>query len=447
MADEKLLEKTPPRDLEAEMSTLGAILLDPDTLHDIAQLLTADDFYATSHKVIYQAMLALLDQSSAIDVVILKNTLHQAGQLEAVGGPDYLRGSPNRCRRRRTPATMHRSSSRRAQLRNLIKCATEILRRAYQDTDDVTTVLEESEQQIFALTKSGARSETIEIRDVLRNVMEVIDAQHSGRGSMLGAPTGFRDLDEKLSGLHGGQMIVIAARPSMGKTSLALNIAENFGMNGKGVLVFSLEMATAQIAQNMLCSNARVDVHKVRRGLLDTDAFARLVNAAGRLSAAPIFIDDSAGMSMLQIRARRRRVHAAHHVGLVVVDYLQLVSSPSAESRQQEITQISMGMKHMARELDVPVIAISQLNRGVDAREDHRPRMSDLRESGSIEQDADVVLFLFRPDYYEPDRPELQGRAELIVAKQRSGPTGNIPLVFLPYCMRFGDATPLDYRG
>ena len=285
------------------------------------------------------------------------------------------------------------------------------------------------------------------MRELLQEALARIEALQGGTDGLLGHSTGFVDLDDRLSGLQDSNLIIVAARPSMGKTSFSLNIADYVACSGKGVLIFSLEMSTLQIAHNLLCSHSQVDAQKVRRGQLDQESWDQLIAGANSLSKAPVHIDDTPGLSVLQIRAKARRLKASSDIGLVVVDYLQLVSAPNAESRQQEISQISMGLKQMARELSVPVVALSQLNRSVDSREDHRPRMSDLRESGSIEQDADVILFLYRPEYYDPERPDLKGIAEVIVAKQRNGPTGTVQLTFRPECMRFSDMSREEYRG
>ncbi|MEW6746495.1 MAG: replicative DNA helicase [Planctomycetota bacterium] len=447
MADERFAERVPPQNVEAEMSTLGSILLEPECMNVVAQELTADDFYQTANKQIFRALLELYDRNSVLDVVVLKDELERRGLLAEVGGPEYLLQLAEAVPSAANVEHYARIVRERSVSRSLIQTSTEILRSAYTNDLDVATLLEEAEQKIFSLAHGRRTADGGDFREILQQAVARIESLHNRGDAIIGLSSGFADLDDRLSGMQPSQLIIIAGRPSMGKTSLALNIADHVAMSGTSVLIFSLEVATIQVAQNLLCSHARVDAQKVRRGQLDEDGWGNLIRAADELSKAPVFIDDSPGLSVLQLRAKARRLRAMHRVGLVIVDYMQLVTAPSAENRQQEISQISMGLKRMARELDVPVVALSQLNRVVDSREDHRPRMSDLRESGSIEQDADVVAFLYRPEYYDADRADLRGQAELIIAKQRNGPTGTVPLTFMPQCMRFASYSPEEYHG
>ncbi|MEN8149921.1 MAG: replicative DNA helicase [Planctomycetota bacterium] len=427
-------ERVPPQDIEAERAVLGSVLLDPEVLGEILPLLRSTDFYRTGHQVIWDTITDLFDRGSAIDVVILRDELVRQGAMEKIGGDEALHdlagAVPTAANAEHYARIVRERSLRRAVIRECTRAVTQ----AFEGDMDGRELLDYAEGLLFNLDREVETGDTVHIADILSPLFKQID---SGEQNFNGVQTPIHELNDLTGGLQGSQLIVVAGRPSMGKTTFALNIAEHVGIVEKvPCAVFSLEMAKAQIVMNMLCSNAKVNAHGLRRGQVQPDEWPRLSAAAGRLSEAPIFVDDTPALSVLALRAKVRRLKARHNLGLVVVDYLQLMESNRAENRQQEISQISRSLKGLSRELDIPIIAISQLNRSVDAREDHRPRMSDLRESGAIEQDADVIAFLYRDEYYDP-REDNQGIAEVIVAKQRTGPTGTVKLTFLNRFMRF----------
>ncbi len=427
-----------PHNLDAEMAVIGAMLIDQDALGAAAETLRAEDFYSSANADVFRTVCELFDERKDIDIVVLTEELKKRELLDKVGGSGYLMALFDAVPTAANVGHYIEIVREKSLRRRLIKAATEIVSRSHDDGVDLEELLDEAEKSVFEVTESHTTSDAVSMRDVLRETFSRIEQMERREGGLTGLSTGFYDLDELTSGLQDSEMIVVAARPSMGKTSLALNICEHVALvESKACLIFSLEMSANQLVQNMLCSYARLDAHRMRRGMLADNEWADLTLAFGALSEAPIFIDDGAGLSLREIRARARRLKAREDIRLIVVDYLQLMESTGRrrDSREQEIAEVSRGMKALARELRVPVIAISQLNRSVEGREGHRPRMSDLRESGSIEQDADVVILLHRPDYYdENDRP---GIAELILAKQRNGPTGRVDLVFRRECMRF----------
>jgi len=447
---ETLAAKAPPHHREAEEAVIGSLLQDRNVVSDVIDLLDVDDFYVVSNQIVFRAILDLFDHGSGVDVTIVSDHLQRSGDFERIGGALELTRLLERVPSAAN-VSYHASIVReRALQRRLILAAQRILEDARGGGRKIEELIDGAEQVIFDVARHGergARRDSIDIKSVLGEMMLGLEQ----RREFQGVRTRFPELDDKLSGLQRGQMVVLAARPSVGKTTLALNIARRVATENDprvGVAIFSLEMPKDQIALNITASQGQVDAHLIRRGSLGADDRARFSEAVGVLAEAPIFIDDTPGMSALQIRARARRLKSAHDIGLVIVDYLQLVTAPLAESRQQEISQISMSLKRLARELDLPVIAISQLNRSVDAREDHRPRMSDLRESGSIEQDADVVLFLYREDYYDGGKnPQTQNQANCIIAKNRNGPIGEFKLSFFPNQLRFEPFSDLDFRG
>ncbi len=443
-----LLGKQPPHAIEAEAAVLGSMLLDPRMIGEVVQIITGpEDFYSDRHAAIYQACVGLYDAGDDFDIVHLNQSLRDAGLLEQVGGVDYLielsQSVPSP-----TSAPYYASLVRdKALVRRLVDAGGQILHDAFNKSGSVDELLDAAEQAIFQIADKKIGAEASDLGGLLQELYSRLEAME-GQG-LTGLETGYFELDDITSGLQNGEMIIIAARPSMGKTALALNIAEHVGVvTGQPVAVFSLEMSRHQLAQRLLCSRGRVDSHKLRRNMLGPDEYARLAAEVGKLKDAPIHIDDSPGLTLLQLRAKARRLVARHDIKLVVVDYLQLMSFPGAESRQVEVSQLSKGIKALARELGVPVICLSQLNRGPEAREGHKPRMSDLRESGSIEQDADVVMMLHREEYYhnEPEwadeNPDLVGLAELIIVKQRNGPTGTVKMQFDGTTTRFNNHTP-----
>jgi len=431
--------RVPPQSQEAEMGVLGSMVLDPHCIGEIIPMLQAECFYRQDHRVVYEALLGLYEANKPVDLVMLRDELKRRGQLERIGGVEFLvrlvESVPSAAN-----ATYYAQIVRdKYMLRELITAAGEVVQKAYNDLGDASETLDQAEQRIFEVTQQKIVGHAVPIREVLTKTFEAID-QRSG-SHIYGLATGFDDLNELTGGLQKSEMIVVAARPSMGKTALGLNIAEYVGADdGKPVAVFSLEMSSQQLAERMLCGRAHIDAQKLRKSMLNEREIADMHAAAQELSEAPIFVDDTPGLTPLELRAKCRRLKIQHDIQLVIVDYLQLMYVPGSESRQQEVSTISRHMKALARELDVPVIVLSQLNRSPEGREGHRPRMSDLRESGAIEQDADVVILLHREDYYhtEPDY-EPTNIAEVIVAKQRNGPTGVVQLTWLPHYTRFAN--------
>lgn len=438
----KLFDKLPPHALEAEMALLGSMILDGQVIGEVVQVLQgADDFYKPSHSAIYQVLVDLYDKNQPIDAVHLQQMLKDRGELENIGGIKYLvelfESVPSA-----TSAPYYAKLVReKSILRRLIEAAGKVLYEAYTSGEPVEDLLDRAEQEIFKLAETKSTTDASDLHTLIQETYTRLET-HDGR-VITGLETGFFELDEMLSGLQNGEMVILAARPSMGKTALALNIAEHIGATNKQpVAVFSLEMSKQQLAQRLLCSRSGVDSQRLRRNMIRPEDWAVLQDACGQLSDAPMYIDDTPGLTLLGLRAKARRMATRHHIKAVFVDYLQLMSAGSrTDSREQEVSTISRGIKALARELNVPVVCLSQLNRQAETREGHRPRMSDLRESGSIEQDADVVLMLHREDYFH--RGE-EGHvddniAELIVAKQRNGPTGTVKLQFHSATTRFNN--------
>ncbi|MHC5024100.1 MAG: replicative DNA helicase [Planctomycetota bacterium] len=441
-----LFEKLPPHAIEAEMSLLGSMLIDPQVIGDVVMAIGGgDDFFKPANGVIYQSMVELYDRTSALDLVQLNQLLVDRGALAAVGGLDYLVDLANAVPTAANAMYYARLVRDKALIRRLIDVAGDILYDAYNSPEDAQGILEVSEQSIFALAQHHDRGTGESLQDLLKLTMARLEANEGKELS--GLATGFVELDQLTSGLQAGEMIVLAARPSMGKTALALNLAEQVAMQGRPVGVFSLEMGRQQLVQRLLCARSGIDSHRLRRNMLRSEDFRALMAACDELMHAPVYIDDTPGLSMLQLRAKARRLKQKHGIEAVIIDYLQLMSSGRrAENRQVEVAEMSRAVKAMARELDVPVICLSQLNRASEDRTGHRPRMSDLRESGSIEQDADVVMMLHREEYYHlgdeewmETHHEKVGTAELIIAKQRNGPTGTVKLTWDSHATRFRD--------
>ena len=439
-AQESLLGRVPPQHLEAEQAVLGCMMLDADTVGLVLEELSAADFYSTEHRLIYEAMLKQFGRGEPIDALTLREQLKKEGLLDRVGGPEALLNLSETVPSAASAVYYARMVRDRSVLRALIGTATHILRDAYEEQQSPKEILDRAEQQIFEVAGKHATSGIITIRDVLQDAFKTIDELHSRKGRLRGVSTGFMDLDDLTAGLQGSELIIVAGRPSMGKTTLALNIARNAAVEldpPVAVLIFSMEMSAQQIAQNMLCMQGRIDAEQLRKGLLDEQQFSVLMTAAGRLSEAPIYIDDSASVGILDIKAKARRMKAQHNIGLIIVDYIQLMQTRLLDKREREVAEVSRGLKALARDLDTPIIVISQLNRGPENREDHRPRNADLRESGSLEQDADVVIFVHRETYYKPEDLDLKHKAEVIVSKQRNGPTGTVHLQFQGNLLRF----------
>ncbi len=437
---EENLRRVPPQNLEAEESVLGGVLLDNTAIDRVVELVRPDDFYRGAHRKLFRAMLALSEKSEPVDIITLAEMLRARGELADVGGAAYLAELAERVPTAANVMHYARIVRDRAVQRDLITAATDIATKGYEATTNVNELLDRAEQAIFNIAERKVRASFSRLQDILVDSIKTIERLYEQKQSVTGVPTGFVDLDRLTSGLQPSDLIIVAGRPSMGKTAFCLNIAENCALRADvGVAVFSLEMAKEQLAMRMLCSEARVDLARVRTGHLTEREFPRLAMAAGRLADAPIYIDDSPALSVLELRAKARRLKRDPEakLGLIVVDYIQLMhSAEGRDSREQEISEISRSLKALAKELKLPVVALSQLNRQVENRQPPIPRLADLRESGAIEQDADVICFLYREEYYLEDSDK-KGIADVIVAKQRNGPIGTVELTFLKEFTRF----------
>ena len=434
------LERIPPQNLEAEQAVLGSMLIEREAIIKVADVLHKEDFYREANREVFQAIIDLHDHGEAVDLVTVADELRNRGLLEAIGGVAYLTTLANSVPTAANAEHYARIVEEKALLRQLISVATDIVARGYQGAEEVAALIDDSERRIFEIAQRRSTEEYSPIKGVLLDAFERIEFLYSNKEGVTGVPTGFKELDALTSGLQPSDLIVIAARPSMGKTTLLLNMARNAALNKSfPVAIFSLEMSKEQLAQRLLCAEAGVDGQRLRTGHLTDADWPRLSHALGRLSDAPIFIDDTPSISAMELRAKARRIKAEHDLGLIIVDYIQLMRTRGrVENRQQEISEISRSLKALARELKVPVVIGSQLSRAVEQRDDKRPMLSDLRESGAIEQDADLVAFIFREEYYKPDT-EKKNVAEIIVAKQRNGPTGTVELIFLKEYGRFAD--------
>jgi replicative DNA helicase len=427
-----------PQALEAEKAVLGSMLTTKEAVSKSMQWLTADQFYKTSHERIFACMVDLFEIGEPVDAISVVNRLQKKNELESVGGAFYITGLAESVP---TTANVEHYSKivlEKHLLRTLIKVSHEVSKDAFEDSQDVDEILDSAESAIFNISEKRLRGGFKHIDPILHQAFEELDKIASKPGSVTGVPSGLMDLDDMTSGFHPGELIIVAGRPGMGKTALALSMGRNAAiLNKTGVGMFSLEMANHQLAMRLLCAEGRVDSHLVRTGKLPKTQWKNLSIAVGSLAEAPIYLDDTPGMSVLEVRAKARRLKAEKNVGLIIVDYLQLMTGPKgSESRQQEISQISRSLKNLAKEIDLPVIGLSQLSRAVESRSDRRPQLSDLRESGAIEQDADLVIFLYRPWVYTQDDDD-RGKAEIIVAKQRNGPTGIIEATFIDRFARF----------
>ena len=443
MATDVTLDRKLPQNLDAERSVLGAILLDNDAFHPAIEILEAADFSLDSHRRIFTRMVALSEKRQPIDLITLSEELERAGELEGAGGSAYLASLSDGLPSSTNVEHYARIVKEKALLRNLIHTSDNIINQAMEADEQADLVLDRAEEAIFSLAEKRIREGLLPIKTIVQQTIPRLDEYFERRQHITGLATGFADFDNLTSGLQPAELIILAARPGIGKTALALNIAQYVAMTErKAAAIFSLEMAREALLFRLLCAEARVDSHRFRSGYLSKDEQGKIVAASARLRDAPLFIDDTAALTVLEMRAKCRRLQAEHNLALVVVDYMQLMSGRGRfENRTQEISSISRGLKALAKELRVPVISISQLSRAPEQRGgDHRPQLSDLRESGSIEQDADLVGFIFRPEVYkDPDNvpEEDRGRAELIIAKQRNGPTGKVNLAFLREYTRF----------
>ncbi len=444
MADQQI-DKLPPQNLEAEMAVLGSMLLDPEAIAVTVETLDREAFYKDSHRYIFEAILELYNHSKPVDLITLTDELKRRGILDAVGGASYVTGLANTVPTAANISHYVTIVREKQILRHLVTNSTRIVSLCYQSEGNISQLIDDAERLVFEVTNRRVAGTYTHVRDIVAASIEKIDMLYQKKAHVTGVPTGFIQFDTMTAGLQPSDLIIVAGRPSMGKSAFAIGMAEYASMAEKiPTAVFSLEMSKEQLVQRMLCSHARVDAHKVRTGFLSPSDWPKLTAAAGKLSEAPIFIDDTPGISVMELRAKARRLKSQHDIQFVILDYLQLMrGSGYTESRQQEISDISRSLKALARELNLPILAISQLSRAVESRTDHRPQLSDLRESGAIEQDADVVALLMREEYYNPT-PENQGIAEVILAKQRNGPVGSVKLTFLKEYTRFENLTRLE---
>ena len=443
MTDSTDIRKVPPQNLEAERAVLGAILMDNETVYTVMEILEPPAFYQPSHRLIFSTMLDLSERGEPIDIVTLVDRLRSAGSLDKAGGPDYIPTLADEVPTSAGVANYAKIVKEKAVLRNLIETSTEIVQDCFEAPGDVDQLLDEAERRIFAISEERIRSGFLSMKEIVKSSFKTIESLYEKKEHLTGVPTGFADIDELTSGFQPSDLIIIAGRPSMGKTAFCLNVAQYASMNKKlTVAVFSLEMAKEQLVMRMLCSEARIDAHRLRSGFLGQTDWPKLSTAAGRLADASIYIDDTPALSSMEMRAKTRRLKADKGLDLVIVDYLQLMSGRSTRSdnREQEISEISRSLKALAKELGVPVVALSQLNRGVESRMDKRPILADLRESGAIEQDADVIIFIYRDEIYNKESME-KGIAEIIIGKQRNGPVGMRKLTWLDKYTRFEDLT------
>jgi len=446
-------QRLPPQNIEAEQSVVGGVLLDNAALDQILDIIQEGDFYREVHRKIFLAMREMHERSEAIDYLTLEDRLKAKGQLDEVGGASYLTTLTDKVPTSANIIHYARIVRDKAVARRLIQASTEILRAGLEDSEDLDDYLDRAEQLIFQVSQKRDLSGVVHVKDLVRESFDAIEKVYERKELYTGVPSGFKDLDEMTSGFQASDLIIIAGRPSMGKTSLALNIAQNAARrtkskegepeSGNPVLFFSLEMSKESLAMRMLCTEARVDSQRLRRGTLADSDWAKLARAAGLLSEADLYVDDTPAIRVMEMRAKARRLQAelrkqGKELGMIMMDYMQLASPGSrSDSREREISEISRSLKALAKEMEVPVLALSQLSRKTEARESKRPQLADLRESGAIEQDADVILFVYREEFYKPEDPTLKNKAEIIVGKQRNGPTGTVELQFSLQYTRF----------
>lgn len=442
------LDKLPPQNIEAEQSVLGAVLLDNEALPKVLEVLSPEDFYRESHRKIFNAMVELFERNEAIDLITITDSLKRNNELDAAGGVTYLSGLANQVPTAANVKYHSKIVKEKALIRALLSSTTEIASKVYESSLEADELVDYAERTIFEISDKRTKTSFFTLKEVIKSSFEMIEHLYDRKEAITGVPSGFPELDALTTGFQAGDLVVIGGRPSMGKTALGMNIAQHVAIEMREpVAIFSLEMSKEQLALRMLCSEAKVDSNNVRKGFIQKEDWHKLTSAAGRLAEAPIFIDDSSSTSVLEMRAKARRLKNEHHaLSLVVVDYLQLMRSRGGfERREQEISEISRSLKGLAKDLKVPVIALSQLNRGVELRKPPIPNLADLRESGAIEQDADVIIFLYREEFYNRETPN-KGKAEVIVAKQRNGPTKTIDLTFLSNCTRFLPYSGVEYH-
>ncbi len=439
--------KIPPQNIEAEQSILGGILLENSAINSALEILSKNDFYSDAHRRIFSVIVELSERNEPVDIITLSNALKDKNMLDSVGGSAYIASLVDNVPSAANVANYAKIVKEKAVLRGLISSATDIINSCFETGSDVDEVLDKAEHSIFEISENKVRPSFFPIREIVKDSFRSIEDLFARKELITGVPTGFEKIDDLTSGLQKSELIIIAGRPSMGKTAFALNIAQYAALEGQTpAAIFSLEMSKEQLAFRLLASDAKVDSQRLRKGFLGETDWPKLTTAAGRLSEAPIFIDDTAAITVLEMKAKSRRLKADQGLGLIVVDYIQLMRSGSyRESREQEISEISRSLKALAKELNVPVVALSQLNRKVEDRTNRRPQMADLRESGAIEQDADVIAFIYRDEVYNKsdDNPE-KGIAEIIIAKQRNGPTGTVKLAFLEKFTAFENLARAD---
>jgi replicative DNA helicase len=438
--------KLPPQNIEAEQSVLGGILIENEAINRVTEILDADDFYRDAHRKIFNALIDLSERDEPADLITLTNELRKIDQIDSIGGASYLASLIDSVPTAANIQYYARIVKEKAILRKLIQTSTEIITQSYEDRGDVESFLDEAERSIFEISERRVRPSFYPIREIVKESFATIEKLFKKKEAVTGVPSGFKELDRMTAGFQPSDLVIIAGRPSMGKTAFCLDVAEYAAIDNKiPVAIFSLEMSKEQLVIRMLCSQAHVEGTRLRTGYLNESDWPKLTIAAGSLSESPIYIDDTAALSVLEMRAKARRLKADHGLGMVIVDYLQLMKGRArVESRQQEISEISRSLKALAKELNIPVIAVSQLSRKTEERTGNRPQLSDLRESGAIEQDADLILFIYRDEVYnrDPDNPN-RGKAEVIIGKQRNGPIGKIDLAFLDKFTSFKDL----YKG
>lgn len=425
------IDRLPPQNMEAEQSVLGCLMLDKDAIIKIGDIITAEDFYDSRHKIIYESIVELFEQNISIDILTVSNRLEEKKLLERVSGASYLTQLVNGVPSAANVVYYANIVRKKGTLRRLIHSANEINNIAYNDDEEIETILDNAEQKLFSVSQKHLKQNFIPISNILRDTFDRIDELHRDKGKIRGVPTGFIDMDKMLGGLQKSDLIILAARPSMGKTSFALDLAKNVAVMAKvPTAIFSLEMSKDQLVDRMLSSQSGVDLWSIRTGNLNDNDFERLSDAMGKLGEAPIFIDDTAGANIMEMRTKARRLQTEQNIGFIVVDYLQLMTGRNTDNRVQEVSEISRSLKLLAREINVPVLALSQLSRGVENRPDKVPQLSDLRESGSIEQDADIVMFIYREDMYKGKESSRPNIAEIHIKKHRNGSVGQVDLFF-----------------
>ncbi|CQR69994.1 Replicative DNA helicase [Sporomusa ovata DSM 2662] len=442
-----MIDRVPPQNVEAEQSVLGAMMIEREAISKVSEIIRSEDFYREAHRLIYNSMMELFNKNDAVDLVTVVEILRRDEKLEAAGGISYVSALANSVPTAANVIYHARIVEEKALLRQLITTATYVAGMGYEANEEVAVIMDKAEKMILEVSQRKVGQEFASIKNIIFDVFDRVSELYSSKGGITGLATGFKDLDKLTSGLQPSDLILIAARPSMGKTAFVLNIAQNIAIKEKqAVAFFSLEMSKEQLVQRMLCSEAPIDAQRLRIGELENNDWDKLVRAADRLAAAPIFIDDTAGITIMEMRSKARRLKIEHDLKLIIIDYLQLMQggtgSSRSENRQQEISEISRSLKALARELKVPVVALSQLSRGVESRQVKKPMLSDLRESGSLEQDADIVAFLYREDYYEPET-ENKNITDVIIAKHRNGPVDSVQLFFHKQFTKFSDFSRL----